>query len=139
MTGDASGGQRFAQLVFVAAAQPQGSELWSLDQLAVNDTNNVSKNGTMQAVNLDRAIGAQQWNLRLEAGTLEAGTRLEQLVLPLFLGGQSSQGPTASLDVFLANDDGEVLTLSASGYIWGARSRSTPGGPQRPAQGLYGR
>lgn len=137
VTGDASGGLRFARLIFQEALAPQVSELWSLEQLSSNDTSNVSRSGTLQAINLDRVVFAQLWGLRWEAGPSVAAVRLEQLRMPLMLGGPARGGLTASLDVFLDNVDGGILEMQAQGYIWGARSRSTPGGPQRPQQGFF--
>lgn len=137
VTGDASGGLRFARLILVAALQPQGSEIWSVEQMAVTDSDNNSKEVTLQAVGLDRTLSTQTWNVNLAVGPVTAGLRSSNAGMPLFLGGQATLGSTVSLDIFVANVDVVTLQFQAQGYIWGARSRSTPGGPQRPPQGLY--
>lgn len=139
VTGDASGGLRVAQIVFVLATAPRASLMWSLEQMHVEDSDNNSKNGNIVASNLDPIISSRTWRIGLGDSTTTALLVLPATypTFPLWLGGQAVGALTASLDISFANINASVLVVSAEGYIWAARSRSIEGGPQRPAQGLY--
>lgn len=136
--GDATGGFRVVQLVFNPASAPRASLFYSLEQIHISDTDNNSKNGAITSQNLDGVIGSQVWRVTIGDGPALATIPFQNLPdFPLFLGGQIVQGTTSSLDFQFANVDGATLNCSAQGYMWSARSRSTPGGPQRPVGGLF--
>jgi len=138
VVGDASGGNRTASIVFATGAGPKVSLLWSLEQISAFDTDNNSKNIDLMFEGFDHVVGTSLYRLSLGDGVQMASIPLQNYPqFPLWLGGHANQGSPAQINLVAANINAEVLAFNAQGYVWGSRSASIPGGPQRPSRGLY--
>lgn len=138
VVGDASGGTRVASVELAPASGPKVSLLWSLEQISVLDTDNNSKNGDLTFTGLDELLGTQVWRLGLGDGVGTASIPFSLYPeLPLWAGGHAAQGGQAAITFTLANIDATVMVFTIQGYAWGSRSRSLPGGPQRPPRGIF--
>jgi len=138
VAGDASGGTRSAGIILAPASGPKVSLLWSLEQISALDTDNNSKDCDIILSGLDELLGNQIYRVTVGAAvTTAAFTAVSLTMLPLYMGGHADQGIAATLSLTLVNVDATVLVFQAQGYVWGSRSRSIPGGPQRPPNGLF--
>jgi len=136
--GDASGGTRTASIIFAPTTGPKVSLLWSLEQISVFDTDNNSKNLDLMFEGFDQVLGTALYRLNVGDGVLFASIPLQNYPqFPLWLGGHRQEGSPAQINLVAANINGTVLAFGAQGYVWGSRSASIPGGPQRPSRGLY--
>lgn len=143
--GDATGGTSVITLHFNPGSDVVSSRIYSLDQLAVYTDLGVSENVVMEQFNLggppSLAVGFRGF-YRLDIlslfglGVSALQTR-DAAFLPLFLGAQEDAAQTSQLAVTGINTDGRTLTFEAQGYWWGPRSILVPGGPRRPADGMY--
>jgi len=143
LLGDATGGLATITLQFspVDAAR-LASEIWNVEQVHMVSTANTTRQWRFRTVNMDTVLGAPLANIhRLQmvsdgsAGSMDGEVPLP---LPLFLGSVRAFNVTSGIDMSTNNIDAVTNTVSAQGYIWGARSVLVDGGPARPASGLYG-
>lgn len=138
VVGDATGGTRVASIILATGLGPKVSLLWSLEQLSVLDSDNVSKNSDLTFSGMDELLGTQITKLTIVDGITTASlSPRETPSLPLYMGAHADQSIAAALTLTTTNVDAAVLVLAAQGYVWGSRSRSIPGGPQRPPTGLF--
>jgi len=143
VTGDATGGDQVATVVFHTAGNPLAALLYSLEQLNVHVT----------GVGADRALFVQlntgwdqvQWflteilNMDFNAiGTLTATLDPEKAkaMSGRLLGGPIRSGSTSELSFAIINGNTDVLTVSAQGYVWDQASLQVPGGPRLPADSV---
>jgi len=144
VTGDGTGGTASVDLVFSPATAPTlNSNLYSIEQLSIRDTENVSTTYRVTATNF---VGPRNQTLLHTYGMTLVGedgaafgvlAGADLAFLPIFIGAQSQQGTTASFTAIRNNTTGIVTIFEAQGYFWGPRSVLTDGGPQRPPTGLY--
>lgn len=143
--GDASGGERQVLLVFNPATAVVLALYFSLEQISIQDSDNVTKTCRLVSEALDPIRGGSNpvrigIDLVATAGGVEAVTSENGMraVRGVFLGRQSAVAQTTGLSFLADNVDGATLTFAAQGYVWGARSGSAPeGGLRRPVGGLY--
>lgn len=142
--GDATGGQRNLVMEYVNSGAPLIAQSFSLEELYVIDTDNVTKNMSITSTNLG-SFGTLARQLGLSAVILSTGgtqagldIRYAQALRGTFLGGMRVEGASSSLTLQVANVDGAVLQVWAGGYVWGQRSQSAMrGGFQRPPNGIF--
>lgn len=143
--GDATGGLMSVNIRFSSAAGPNVSTLWNLEQLMMHVTG-ASQDVRIDFGDMDRqpigdSTGAlfkiYQVNLA-DLGTAAGGRAmaLPSLIAPLFLG-TADKGVNGDLAFDVDNEDGTSFMVLAQGYFWGPGAVNAPGGPQRPATGLY--
>jgi len=145
--GDASGGQMNINFLFQEGDTGHISEMFNLEQLALDTTINAAALGTMRLSRMDslsfpnRPMFGQIWSLLLPAsqGSAENALGIGSLVLPLWFGSPNRNEGDALIRFILPNVDLELYAVTIQGYMWGPRSVLAPGGPQRPVGGLFGR
>ncbi len=149
--GDASGGVRQALVTFKQPGDPLSGNMYSLDQLTVQDSDEATKFLTVTAANMDplrvgpieigigqsfacQLIGVADASAGFE-GSRIAGRDVSQL--PMWLGRALDAVNNAQLRLFLTNVDLALMSVGAQGYIWGPRSITADGGPRRPVSSMY--
>lgn len=138
VVGDASGGDRSGSIILATAAGPKVSLLWSLEQMSILDSDNNSKDMDLTFLGTDELLGTQVMRISIGAGVTTASIPAQNYPrMPFYIGAHQAQGAAAALLLTAANVNTAVMAFTAQGYCWGSRSRSIPGGPQRPLQGLY--
>lgn len=141
-TGDATGGSNVIDFVFQAqGAQAIDPNIYSLEQLSIQKDDALLENIRVRSVVMGDLSGVDGWLVQVGvagAQGFSAGFGSHMAFLPVFLSDSLTIGSTTSLEIAANNVDTVNLIVSAQGYIWGSRSRSTPGGPRRPSDGLYG-
>lgn len=143
VTGDSSGGHRAVQLNFSPGTAGQASPAlyYSLEQISLADTLNADRDVLFQLINGDEAMttGSQWWQQGVSGTAIgPAALNFAARSPALWLGNIKLPGGGAHGMLFvMANSNTHVLTVVAQGYVWGARSISWPGGPQRPPNGLF--
>jgi len=145
VTGNSSGGFEMVQIDFSKNTQLRSSQTYSLEGVSIYCTATAQVSMGVAAFNLDpdmvRAAGlSRAFAMLLEATPADASIRLSgsgASILPVFLGRQNNPNISTGISFALVNVNSEQLRVTAEGYVWGARSVSMPGGPQRPLQGLY--
>lgn len=144
LSGDASGGQATANLIFSEATQPAlDSRMYSLEQLSFFRDNNSDIDAGIFTDNLGLdGPAALTNNYHIEGAT--AGTLARSPVrtatlppFPIWLGSMRVTGVQTRLALAMLNVNGTDLRFEAQGYWWGPRSILVDGGPQRPPTGLY--
>lgn len=143
VTGNGSGGIMQVNIVFQQfEAARLGSEMFSIEQLSCQTSVNVTEQCQVETFNMGPLPSNPKWLLFIEdggAGVNSSSSRANAIAYNgLFLDGPILPAQTAALSLTVANADPKVMLVSAEGYIWGARSRSLPGGPRQPPNGLYG-
>jgi len=144
VTGNVSGGIRAVQINLATAGTPVGLA-FSLEQLLVRDSETNNKVLDTFIANLEpvyvSAGGSRRFSADLiqASGSIEVALRIADMrSLAYFLGIAASAASVASLTFQVANANNEVLTVNATGYIWGARSViQRPGGYRRPPDGMF--
>jgi len=146
--GDATGGLMSVNIRFSSAAQPNVSLLWSVEQLLLSTTADGSKDvridfGNMDIIPIELSTGARQKVARAQSSdmgniagggmNLESGTNTK-----IFLGA-AGKDVSGDLAFDADNIDASSLSVFVQGYFWGPAAINAPGGPQRPATGLYSR
>lgn len=142
VTGDGSAGDMVAQLNFTEATSFRNSQYYSLEQLVVTFNAAISSNLRLAITNMDSDIPNVSWRYSIEllldqSGSASMRLRDAMAVKGIFLGQQRTVDSAAGMSFSQDNDDGQVLSVIAQGYVWSARSTAVPGGPQRPPTGLY--
>jgi len=142
ITGDATGGSAAVNLVFQPAAAPTlDGNLYSLEQLAIQVSEANARTARVATGNMGNLGGALTYAVDLQpvggVGVAAMLGRDMDVFRGLFLGSAILTGSRVLLGVTLINTDTVLLIVQAEGYIWGSRSRSVLGGPQRPPAGLY--
>ena len=143
LTGNGTGGTRLMQILFsVGGGRSGGGNLFSLEQIFINDTDNNAKTVDIDCINMDRVANTEpfrnSWVYALGAGVgSRAIRRLESTIATPYFMGIPNPGTQGSLDVKMANVDLAVARVEAQGYWWSPRSLNVDGGPRRPAMGLY--
>lgn len=144
-TGDATGGPLIAQIDFQKANTSLSSRLFSLEQMSLVMSQNVSTFWDLHTFNLETferlGIANRVWPLTLVQISENTGDAIplgELAGLPLFLGSPSVQGVAAGIDFRTSNQDGPTFTAFCQGYFWGPGALTAPGGPQRPLRSMYG-
>jgi len=147
--GDGSGGLQEIVIRFSSALEPAPSAIWNVEQLVINHTGLAGTVTRIDFGNMDRqaaenSTGALQklFAFRLlDFGASFAGSAIdfgEKLNLPLFLGSSGKQ-ISGDLSFDAPNVTATSFSVNVQGYFWGPGAINAPGGPQRPANSLYGR
>lgn len=142
VTGDVSGGTARVSLRFQeVGAAALDSKLYSIEELAVSNTDGIEETGHIQSLNMGEVSGDQVWAVEMLAVPSPVDSAMSMrdasLFRRIFLGSQVTVGTISSLDLVLVNTNLAVIRFFAGGYIWGARSRSVPGGPKVPPDVLF--
>ena len=144
--GDASGGLMSINIRFSSAAQPNVSTMWSMEQLLFSATADGSRDvridfGNMDIFPVDNSTGARQKVSRGVSNDLGSisGSAINLTTgsaSKLFLG---AAGKDVNGDLAFDTDNVDATSFSVfvQGYFWGPAAINAPGGPQRPATGLY--
>lgn len=143
--GNASGGIMTMRFLFQRDGDAQISELFSVEQLAIDTTNNLAQTFVMRTQNMDslapsRAATDQRWFVTTDAiNTVgESAMGLSKTILPLWLGTPNRNEGDAGLAFETLNTDLLLYFIGIQGYLWGPRSVLADGGPRRPVGGgLY--
>lgn len=145
--GDATGGLMSVNIRFSSADQPNVSTIWNLETLAISAAEAGSATmrvdfGNMDPQPLGASTGARTILYALptlDFGVTISGRALELLArnTPIFLG-SAGKGVNGDLAFDTSNIDTLSLSVRAQGYFWGPEAVNAPGGPQRPATGLFG-
>lgn len=143
VVGDGSGGVREVRIVLQAAGQARSGNMFSLEQLTLRETNLSGTNYLVETVNMDtigKLVGQAGYMQTLGLTNLvdgSANVAQGKTALPLFLGAPFATG-IAVVAFRSDNISGQTLSAFAQGYIWGPRSLLAEGGPQRPANSIFG-
>jgi len=146
IVGDASGGVRSVSLVFNPLGAPELSLAYSLEQIAIVDSDNVTKTGGLETAGMEPLVDNASMDIAIALSVIANGSGQALLseggyetVHGIFLGRVRRNVVELSGVTFrLANLLNATLTFAAQGYVWGARSWSAPdGGLLRPPRGLY--
>ena len=148
IAGDASGGDLFMTFNFASDDDAQVTELYNLEQMAIDTTNAASvETAMMDVLNMDqlsfnRPLTDARYAIRLEDTISGFGVALRGIdgtpPLPIWLGAPSRVEGPKGLRFQFDNLDLQLYSIILQGYIWGPRSVLAPGGPRRPVGGLYG-
>ncbi len=144
---DASGGLVSINIRMSAAAQPNPSTLWSLDQLAIDHSVGGPLDIRMDFGGFDiqppqGSTGSLVKTVSIslvDMGANAPGSSLplENLRRPIFLGAARSD-VNVDLSFDAENLVGNSFGVFAQGFFWGPGAINAPGGPQRPLTSLYG-
>lgn len=144
--GDGTAGNLFMQFLFKRTADNAVSELFSLEQLAIDSTGTANVEGTIKTLNMDslainRPLSPQTWRVLLQPATgMSVPTAMDtnkNNFLPLWLGAPFLGEGNSGLEFEWPNTDLRLYQVIIQGYIWGPRSVLAPGGPRRPISGLF--
>ena len=146
LSGDASGGNAVASLIFAEATDARlNSRFFTLEELGLSvsgtdsaataqvATDNLGRDGPA-AFQHRMFFGLQSY---ASAGVIQLAPR-DLGFLPIVLGAMRVPLIQTRLFVRLPNPGvGDDIRFEAAGYFWGSRSILVDGGPQRPPTGLY--
>lgn len=142
--GDGTGGAAVIRFDFNQAGAALDSRYFSLEQISGVSTGVAALAATLSTNNLDHvALLAmpKNWPADFTAGSGSAVATMAaasvEAMRGIQLGRQISIASASGLQFQTSNVDLIVLTVTLGGYFWGVRSLNAPGGPSRPAQGLY--
>jgi len=141
--GNASGGTINLDFLFQEDGTPLISELFSLEQMAIDVSTGSSVGGSMLTINMDtlapnRQLTDQRWNFNLIAfNNIRAMTLQSANILPIWLGSPNRAEGDSGIRFFFTNVDLLLYQVVLQGYMWGPRSILAPGGPRRPGGGLF--
>lgn len=149
--GDGSGGEIRVMLLTQRAGPRRDSRLYSMEQLSVNTALGASQDIQIQITNLginptEFGLAVSElnwlWVLPVRLSSAVSAFRAPSLAdtpipLGLFLGQQIAPLTDTGIRARVGNAALQQLKMTAGGYVWGARSRSAQGGPQRPATGIW--
>jgi len=145
VVGDASGGQINISFLFQRFGDAQVSEMFNLEQLAMDSSVDNILDVTMRLFAMDtlapqRDAFGQIWSLTLDGTAGNAGSALAEKGprLPLWFGAPNREEGNGGLRFIMNNTDLELYAVTIQGYMWGPRSVMAPGGPQRPLGSLWG-
>lgn len=144
--GDASGGSINMDVLFHRDGDPQTSELYNLEQIAIDVIATGPLDGSIQSLNMDnlapnRPLSDQLWSLPIidAQGSFSALDFNSANVLPLWLGAPNRDiEGDSGIRFFFNNVNNRLIQIITQGFIWGPRSILAPGGPQRPVSGFFG-
>lgn len=143
VTGDASGGNRVIQINLRSTSGLPVGIAYSLEELMVRDADGAASVGDYQTTNFRIAGGVQtQWrrfiSLTVPSTATIALQNSESHIRPVFLGIAHANNVAASVTVSIINQDTEVLSAIARGYMWDPRSvLQAAGGYRRPVDGMF--
>jgi len=146
LIGDASGGTINFSFVYQRNDDAQISEMFNLEQLAMDSSLNDFLPVTMRLVAMDslsqnRPAFGQIWSLELDAisGSTDTALSSRRPQLPLWFGSPNRDEGDGLVRFTTVNTDLALYAVTIQGYMWGPRSVLAPGGPQRPVGSLFGR
>jgi len=142
VTGVGGGGDMVIQIDFVKATSLRDSQYYSLEEVMIELAAATAVVGRFAITNMGifNPVTASIFTLPLVVHE-SVGAALQPEVSNglrgLFLGQQSN--PNAAVSISYGVDDlsGSTMSMKLGGYVWSARATNVPGGPQRPAGGLY--
>lgn len=142
LTGDVSGGLRIISVIFAATGAPLGALLYSIEQLAVEDTDNNAKICDVLTSRMDPIQGSNlspTVTLNVLAGSTIASLDAVGLraLKGWFIGRVEGPAAAGTLDLRVTNVNLETFTIFVQGYFWVPRAATVDGGPRRPVGGLY--
>jgi len=143
--GNASGGALNMDFPFQRDGDAQISELFNLEQMAVDTSTAVARGFTLTALNLDslsqnRPLTDVIWFFQtVSDGLTLSALDMDQNILPLWLGTPNRFEGDSGLRLNTPNIDLLLYLVTLEGYMWGPRSVLADGGPQRPVSGMFGR
>lgn len=145
--GNASGGIITLDFLFQRDGDPLVTELFNLEQLAVDTSSEAVREFIMTTISMDnlspsRLASPQIWHFQTNgapglgqsAVSLETGT-----MLPLWFGPPNREEGDSGIRLQTQNVDLVFYAITFQGYIWGPRSILAEGGPRRPVGGLFGK
>lgn len=145
--GDASGGLMSINVRFSTGTEPNPSSLWNLEQLMLRHTAVTALNCRIDYGNMDvqpnngstGALNKVYQLFLIDMGAVDTGAAGSLLSnqLPLFLGAARKE-VNSDLAFDVNNVNAASFVVMAQGYFWGPGAINAPGGPQRPARGLFG-
>ena len=145
VVGDASGGSVFMNFLFQPDGQANVSEMYNLEQLAMDSSGDATRQMTLQTLGMDqlsvnRPATDRRWMFEVDNVTQVAigALNIRSTMLPLWLGAPNRDEGDAGLRFVTQNVDLLFLFVSIQGYMWGPRSVMAEGGPQRPVGSLFG-
>jgi len=141
--GDASGGIINMDFLFQRDGDAQISELFNLEQMAMDTSSATSRPFSLETVNMDslapnRPATDQVWRgstFDISGLSISAGPINNKLNLPLWLGSPNRNEGDSGLRFQWANVDLLLYFINVQGYMWGPRSVLAEGGPRRPVGG----
>lgn len=147
IVGDVSGGIVRMNFLIELEGGVRISELYNLEQMAVDTSSATGRNIVLATINMDRLSPARQaspqkWKFQTLAGPAESALDVEHLAgLPLWFGAPDVDTPAGDKGFSLTFPNVDLLLYAATlqGYFWGPRSVLAPGGPRRPVGGFLGR
>lgn len=142
LVGDASGGDMVAQLNLTGSAAGFNSRFYSLEDFAATKNSNTAVVANLLVLNMGEP--GQSGNPRIYHAPFVVSDPLAvtdpaavSALRGLWLGQQIAIGNNAGFTLTLTNSDGILVTVFLEGYFWAPLASESPGGPSRPAQGLY--
>lgn len=147
VTGDASGGNARARLIFSSAADEFNSRFYSLEQIGLENGVSTAVNYQINSSNLlgvfaqDNVVGLR-YGVDLEdpvGGNVAPNLRDVRFPLRLWLGVQNSRSTNTFLQAQTVNILNTVTTFWAMGYFWDPAAQNAPGGMKYPTNpGMLG-
>jgi len=146
LLGDGTGGVLEISFLYQRADDAQISEMFNLEQIAVDTSRDGPIPVTMRLLGMDalapnRLAFGQIWSLTLEdrfSGATDSALPPGALPRPLWFGAPNREEGNGLVRFTFANADTELYAVTIQGYMWGPRSVLAPGGPQRPVGSLFG-
>lgn len=139
-TGDATGGV-LAITTLLSSTQQRSGNIFSIEFLHMQTSTATPIEASLELIGSSFPLAITpdtSFSLR-GSGNLGAGLEArDSVAFPIFVGWQEVAATALQVSARITNVNLLVLTVAVGGYLWGARSRGVPGGPKRPAGGLWG-
>lgn len=141
-TGDGSAGQNVIQFQFKPSGQPAPSELYSLEHIVASGGSGGAKVVELGTTGMLGTFGFDYSAALPLVATTEGSSRLTletmQAMRGTFLGEPfGTEAASEHLQAMTTNASGVVFSMLVAGYVWGVRAKMAPGGPRRPAPGIF--
>jgi len=142
VTGDASGGNEVARIVFRQAISAGNQLFYSLESYQTNLSSTGSVSQLLESSNWTEGDGVTNWrtvNRMIAAAGVAAISFENHFFMPFFLGTNFLPAIQTTLELTDGNVLNEVLELYATGYFWTAQGQNLEGGIRRPPGSILGR
>jgi len=141
LTGDASAGSAQMLVTFRRSGEQGPRGIYSLEMLYMHQSIKEPEVVELLAINFAETFGGSfsaSFNL---VGTTEGGGEIpieQQIAFRGIILGELTRGTgLVSLGTLHTNSNGNILTLTMAGYVWGPGAKSVAGGPRRPISGIF--
>jgi len=140
--GDASGGDNTIQFNFQDGVEQRfNSNLYSLEQTSLihSTGGQIVEMVVSNMDNFQPGSIAPRYAIRIIATETLAAIDPESFnaIRGLILGQSIFPNTVSAVSLSIDNGNGENFEAIMQGYLWSARSINVPGGPRRPANGLF--